>query len=45
LVERNNVLSQLKTAYIAAKIKALGRNVAPARSKLLKLKENDKCIT
>ena len=45
LVERNKVLSQLKTSYIEAKLKLLSQNVPQSRRKLLQLKENDKCIT
>ena len=45
LVERNKVLSQLKSAYIESKMKGLSPNVPQNRRKLLKLKENDRCIT
>ena len=45
LVERNKVLSQLKDDFIAAKMKALARNISPGRRKDLQARENDKCIT
>lgn len=35
LVERNKVLNQLKSAFITAKMKTLGRNVQPGRRKIL----------